>query len=143
MLRVLLGIIKGAIVGGGIGFAASKVGLGGGVTGYLVYAAIGFVVGVVCGKPIWRQETLFTPALKGLFGAAILAGLYWLASKFLGGFVVPFALPAEFADSSKPVVQLPQLLGPALAILYGVFIEVDDGGDSKAKPAAPGPTAAT
>jgi hypothetical protein len=133
MLRVLLGILKGVVIGGAIGYAASKVGLGHGATAYLVYAGTGFVVGLVCGKAIWRQETLWTPALKGLFGAAILSGLYFGATKLLGGMLPPLTLPATFAPAAVPLVELPQLLAPALAVIYGVFVEVDDGGDSTAK----------
>jgi hypothetical protein len=133
MLRVLLGILKGAVIGGAIGFAASKVGLGQGATAYFVYGAVGFVVGLVCGKAIWKQETLWTPALKGLFGAGILAGLYWGATKLLGGVTLPFALPPQLgATAGAPLVALPQVLAPALGVIYGVFVEVDDGGESKA-----------
>jgi hypothetical protein len=137
MLRVLLGILKGAVIGGAIGFAASRVGLGHGPTAYLVYAGTGFLVGLVCGKAIWRQETLWTPALKGLFGAGILSGLYWGATKVLGGMLPPLPLPSTFAPSNVALVELPQLLAPALAVVYGVFVEVDDGGDSKPSKALP------
>ena len=140
MLRVLLGILKGAIIGGAIGYGASRVGFGHGTAAYLIYAATGFVVGLVCGKAIWRQETLWTPALKGLFGAGILSGLYFGATKLLGGFMPPLSLPAAFAPANAPLVDLPQLLAPALAVIYGVFVEVDDGGSSSSsdsKAAAP------
>jgi hypothetical protein len=132
MLRVLLGILKGAVIGGAIGYGASRVGFGHGTAAYLVYAATGFVVGLVCGKAIWRQETLWTPALKGLFGAGILSALYFGATKLLGGFMPPLSLPANFAPANAPLVDLPQLLAPALAVIYGVFVEVDDGGSSSA-----------
>jgi hypothetical protein len=138
MLRVLLGILKGVVIGGAIGFAATKMGLGHGASGYLVYAAVGFVVGIVGGKAIWRQETLFTPALKGIFGAGVLAGLYWVANKFLGGFPVP--LPGDAAaaigitEAQPKLASTPVLLAPLLAIIYGVFVEIDDGG--KTAPAA-------
>ena len=142
MLRVLLGILKGTIVGGAIGYAASRVGLGHGASAYLIYAGTGFLVGLVCGKAIWRQETLWTPALKGLFGAGILSGLYWGATKLLGGMLPPLALPPSFAAGNAPLVDLPQLLAPALAVVYGVFVEVDDGGDAKAPKSLPPATKA-
>ena len=131
MLRVLLGILKGAIIGGVIGYAAFRVGLGHGATGYLIYAATGFAVGLICGKAIWKQETLWTPALKGLFGAGVLSGLYWGATKLFGTTSVPLPLPASLVPAGAPLVDLPQLLAPALGVVYGVFVEVDDGGDSK------------
>jgi hypothetical protein len=137
MLRVLLGILKGAVIGGAIGYGASRVGLGHGATGYLIYAGTGFLVGLVCGKAIWRQETLWTPALKGLFGAGILSGLYWGATKVLGHMMPPLALPSSFAPPATALIDLPQLLAPALAVVYGVFVEVDDGGDAKAAKSLP------
>ena len=139
MVRVLLGTLKGVVIGGAVGYLATKAGLGSGSSGYLVYAAVGFLVGIICGKPLWRQETLWTPVLKGVFGAAILAGLYWGATKLLGGFTVP--LPQALADvagGTRPLVQLPLLLAPALAVIYGIFVEVDDGGSKAAAAATPG-----
>jgi len=126
MLRVLLGIFKGAIVGGAIGYAATQLGVQAGPMAYATYAVVGFVVGLVCGKAVWRQETLWTPALKGLFGALVSMGLYWGATKVLGGLNPPFAVEGVFA-ADRPVVQIPLLVAPVLAIVYGIFVEVDDG----------------
>ncbi|HEY0712394.1 MAG TPA: hypothetical protein VGF45_06955, partial [Polyangia bacterium] len=141
MLRVLLGLLKGAVIGGAVGYVATVAGLGRGSSGYLVYAAVGFLVGIVCGKPLWRQETLWTPALKGVVGAAILAGLYWGAQKLLGGFSVPLpaALNQVTGGEGRPLVEVPLLLAPALAIIYGIFVEVDDGGSKAAAPAGKAP----
>jgi hypothetical protein len=134
MLRVLLGLLKGGVVGAAVGYGAQAAGLGTGVVGYLVYAAVGFVVGIVCGKPIWAQETLWTPVVKGIFGAGVCAGLYWGVTKLLGG--VTFAPVAEVtgADANTPVPGLPLIVGPLLGALYGIFVEVDDG-ERKAKAA--------
>jgi hypothetical protein len=137
MLRVILGLLKGGIIGAAIGYAALKLGVSDGSPAYLTYAAIGFAVGLICGKAIWRQETLWTPALKGILGAAICVGLYWVSSKFLGGLKLP--INAQLGvDPERSVVQIPLLLGPALGILYGIFVEVDDG-ERKAPAAAPPP----
>jgi hypothetical protein len=135
MGRVILGIIKGTLIGGVIGYAALRLGVTTGPLAYATYAALGFLVGLVCGKAVWRQETMWTPALKGLFGAAVCAGLYWGASKLLGGPLggVILALPPQLGVSSdRPVLEVPLLVAPALAIVYGVFVEVDDG-ERKAK----------
>jgi hypothetical protein len=124
MLRLLLGIIKGGLIGAGIGFAATRLGIGGPLS-YAVYAAVGFVVGLVCGKAIWRQETLWTPALKGLFGAALTTGLYFGATKLLGGFKPAFT--AQLGAPNQALVDVPLALAPLLGIVYGIFVEVDDG----------------
>jgi hypothetical protein len=141
MLRVLLGTLKGVVIGGAVGYVATVAGLGRGSSGYLVYAVVGFLVGIIAGKPLWRQETLWTPALKGLFGAAVLAGLYWGAQKVLGGFAVP--LPAAVnqvtGGEGRAFVEIPLLLAPALAIVYGIFVEVDDGGSKAAAATAGNP----
>ncbi len=129
MVRVLLGILKGGFVGAGLGFAASKVGLVGGGAAWLVYGAVGFLVGIVCGKAVWRHETLWTPILKGIFGVLISLGLYWGARKVLGGMAPPVASPLWAPDQA--LVNVPVLLAPAIGIIYGIFVEVDDGGDSK------------
>src|SRR5215213_2370270 len=84
MVRVLLGIIKGGVVGAAVGLAAMQVKFGTGAGAWLVYGLIGFLVGIICGKAIWRHETLVTPLLKGIFGFLLGMGLYWLAGKTLG-----------------------------------------------------------
>jgi hypothetical protein len=135
MLRVLLGIVKGGVVGAAVGFGAARLGLGGGITAWLVYGALGFLVGIVCGRPIWRQETPWTPILKGIFGVLVSMGLYWVATKTVGGMKLPFA-EALGAGPDTPLRSLPQVLAPALGIIYGLFVEFDDG-DRKGKEAPP------
>jgi hypothetical protein len=133
MVRVLLGLLKGLIIGGALGYGATRLGVTGGPLAFATYALVGFAVGLVGGKAIWRQPTLWTPALKGVFGALICVGLYWLGSKFLGGLKLGFNEALGVA-ADRPVVQVPLLLAPILAAVYGIFVEVDDG---ERKPASP------
>jgi hypothetical protein len=137
MVRVILGILKGGLVGAAVGFAATKVGLVAGPAAWLVYGLVGFLVGIVCGKAIWRHDTLVTPMLKGIFGFLLGLGLYWLAGKTLGGVHVPFATRLGAPD--EPLSSLPLLLAPAIGIVYGIFVEVDDGERKKAAGEAPAP----
>jgi hypothetical protein len=134
MLRLVLGILKGAVVGAAVGLGAAKVGIGGGTLGYVVSGVVGALVGIVCGKAIWRQETLFTPLLKGLFGFGIGALLYYGAHKLLGGVHLAFATGMGAPD--KPLLEVPFLFGPLIGMIWGAFIEVDDSGSGKAKAAA-------
>jgi len=134
MLRLVLGILKGAVVGAAVGLGAAKVGIGGGTLGYVVSGVVGALVGIVCGKAIWRQETLFTPLLKGIFGFGIGALLYYGAHKLLGGAHLAFATGLGAPD--KPLLDVPFLFGPLIGIIWGAFIEVDDSGSGKAKAAA-------
>ena len=64
MIRLILGLIKGLIVGGAAAYGALTLGL---VTSFFTMIACiltGAVVGVVAGKAPWRAETLWTPAVK-------------------------------------------------------------------------------
>jgi hypothetical protein len=135
MLRVILGLLKGAILGAVVGYGATQLGVSTGALAFATYGAVGFLVGLVCGKAFWRHETLWTPALKGLFGALICAGLYWGASKLLGGMKLPFALPlGDPTKLDRPLVELPLVLAPLFGIIYGIFVEVDDGERKGATP---------
>ncbi|HJX62402.1 MAG TPA: hypothetical protein VJ860_00450 [Polyangia bacterium] len=134
MVRVLLGLVKGGIVGAAVGFAALRVGVGAGATAWLVYGAVGFLVGLVCGKPPWRQETIWTSIVKGVIGLAVCMGLFWVAGKLLGGMQAPAQLVAPLGlTDGQALVSVPALLGPLIGIVYGVFVEVDDGGKSAPK----------
>jgi len=131
---MLLGLLKGGVVGAAIGYGASRVGLGGGVVGYLLYAVIGGLVGLVCGKPLWKQETLWTPLLKAIVGGLVGVGLAFGAHKLLGGVHIPIAAVPGAVD--HPLPDVPGLLGPAIGIVYGILIELDDAGGSGSAPAA-------
>jgi len=131
MGRVILGLLKGGVVGAAIGAGAFKLGITGGVLAVMTYAVIGGVVGMLCGRPPWRQDTIWTTALKGIFGALIGGALYWGAGKLLGGMHLAFASKLG-VPGNRPLIDIPLLLGPAIGALWGIFIEVDDGGSSKA-----------
>jgi hypothetical protein len=124
MGRVILGLLKGGVVGAALGALAFKLGVGGGVLGGVFYALIGGAAGLLCGRPPWRQDTFWTSALKGLFGIGVGVGLYLLARKFLGGAHASFT--ASLGAPDRPLVDIPLLLGPAIGALWGMFVEVDD-----------------
>jgi hypothetical protein len=131
MLRVVFGLLKGAVVGGALGWVAFKLGVTSGAAAVLTYAFTGGLVGMLCGKPPWRQDTFWTSALKGLFGVGVGIGLYLLGRKLLGGLHV--ALPAALgAPPDRSIADLPILLGPLVGAIWGGFVEVDDGGGAKA-----------
>ena len=52
--RLLIGIVKGLLVGGLVGFALAKLGFAapGAIIAYLAAAMTGVLVGLVAGKPI-------------------------------------------------------------------------------------------
>ena len=106
MLRLVLGLLKGAVVGGALGFAALKLGVGGGAAAFVTYALIGGLVGMVCGKPPWRQDTFWTSALKGIGGLWSGRCCTGCGSKLLGGIHV--SLPASLgAPPDRSIAELP------------------------------------
>ena len=125
MGRALLGLIKGAIVGGGIGFGLLKLGNPTGVLVYLCLGLVGALVGLLCGRPPWRAETIWTPILKVLFGFGIGVGLYALGSRFLPGLSVTVQ---GFTNALS--LRSGAVLAPMIGVLYGMFVEVDDGGSA-------------
>ncbi len=131
MGRALLGLIKGLLVGGGVGYALLQLGLSTGLFAYLACGLVGATVGLVCGRAPWRAETIWTPVLKMVFGFGVSVGLYALGSRYLPGHDLTLArlLPAHLPDGlgglalgSGPV------LAPAIGVVYGTFVEIDDGG---------------
>jgi hypothetical protein len=135
MVRLLSGIAKGLIVGAAVGAGAYVLGIKDGVLLYAVYGLVGALCGLVCGRPPWRQETLWTSALKAMFGFVVGAGLYYGATRLLGGFQLSIA--THFGAPAAPLTQVPYLLGPSIGLLYGAFVEVDDGGPAKPAKALP------
>jgi hypothetical protein len=124
MGRVILGLLKGGVVGAALGALAFKLGVAGGLAAVVLYALVGGAAGLLCGRPPWRQDTFWTSALKGLFGLAVGGGLYFLARKLLGGAHASFT--AALGAPDRPLVEVPLLLGPAIGAIWGIFVEVDD-----------------
>ena len=130
MLRVILGLIKGAVVGGLAAYGAWRFGWMNGVVAYLWCALVGAVVGVVAGQPPWRAETIWTPILKMLVGAGVGAGLCWVGFALLPN-------PSFTVSGVDLELHSAPLLAPLIGILYGIFVEVDDGGEKKPAEAPP------
>ena len=123
MQRVIFGLLKGLIVGGACGYGVLRLGLQDHAWAYLACALVGAVVGVVCGRPPWRSETIWTPVVKLIVGGVIGVGLAAL------GLHVPGApLPSVMGVSLS--TQHPAILSLVVGALYGMFVEVDDGGKS-------------
>ena len=96
------------------------------------YLAIGALVGFICGKPFWRHETIWTPVIKALVGAGVSIGLYVLVVRVLGNPKLTFIGPEATAAS------VPYVLGGAIGALWGIFVEIDDGGKADEEKKAQG-----
>ena len=134
MLRLLIGLVKGAVVGGAVGYGAYTLGLGGAFH-WITYGVVGALVGLLVGRPIWshlldKSSTTWTAILKGMFGFGVGVGLYAIVAKAWGGFEL------SLMDETRLVQDWPFALGGAIGALYGAFVEVDDkpppGPDDKA-----------
>jgi hypothetical protein len=130
MVRVIIGLIKGAVVGGAIAYGTWHLGWTGGLVAYLACALAGALVGVIAGRAPWRADTIWTPAIKMVVGAIIGAGLCFVGFRFLPDPQFKLA-GVELGLHSAPI------LAPAIALLYGMFVEVDDGGSGKKAAAEP------
>ncbi len=138
--RLLIGLIKGAVIGGALGYGAHQLGLEGGWA-YVIYGLVGFAVGLFVGRPIWshlidRKSTVWTSLLKGIFGFGVGVGLYALAHNVLPD-------PAfTLAGETHQLTGWPYLFGGMIGALYGAWIEVDDAPAAESEDAKGGKPAA-
>ena len=124
MIKLLVGILKGAVIGGALGYGVYALGeipvLG---NPWILYGLIGAFVGLFVGRPIWslirdKNATTVIAILKSAFGFGIGCGLYALIVKAWG---------PELAVSTVPnVFAWPPTLGGLIGAVYGGFVEIDD-----------------
>jgi hypothetical protein len=130
--RLLIGLIKGLLIGGAIG-AGLQYGLhwtlpSGGLLGYLLTMGAAGTTGVFAGRPPWRDGAWIEALLKGLVGVGVGALVYWLCSRF-------GALPIPYPGLAEPVpwTALPAVFVPTISGLYGSLVELDNTGDDNKK----------
>lgn len=123
--RALFGLIKGLVVGGAFGYCLLKLGNPSGFLVYLCCGIVGAVVGLFCGRVPWQAETIWTPVLKMVFGLGMGMGMYAIGHRFMPGMSLTIQGLTEAVPLSSGAV-----LAPLVGGLYGLFVEVDDGGSS-------------
>ena len=139
MIKLVVGILKGAVIGGAVGYGAyalaSATGFG---SPWLTYGAIGAIVGLIAGRPIWslirdKNATTWVSILKAAFGFGVGCGLYAILAKAWS----PAAVHVMIGDRSVDIFTWPVTVGAAIGAVYGGFVELDDaiGDDKKAPPA--------
>ena len=135
MIKLGVGILKGAVIGGAVGYGAyalaSATGFG---NPWLTYGLIGAIVGLFVGKPIWslirdKESTSVIAILKSVFGFGIGCGLYAIVAKAWN--------PSALFVNGFDIFTWPVTVGGAIGAVYGGFVELDDaiGDDKKAPPA--------
>lgn len=135
LVRLVVGLVKGLVVGGLLGFALAKAGFiaPGALIAYLAAAAAGALVGLVAGKPIWAKDAYIEAGMKAVVGALLGAGLMFVARKWLG-FLLPFSLgDLAAANASLGETNVKGSFGGLavtslafVAAILGGFYEVDN-----------------
>jgi hypothetical protein len=133
VVKLLVGLLKGAVIGGAIGYGAFAIGFNSGALAWITYGLVGLLVGLLVGRPLWSlikdtSATTWAGVLKAAFGFGVGCGLYALIAKVWN----PALAIADMPWSQSTI------LGGAIGAVYGAFVEIDDaiGSDDKAKAAA-------
>jgi hypothetical protein len=113
------------VVGGAIAYGALRLGTIRGFFAPLFCAFAAVVVGLIAGQPPWRAETIFTPIIKMLVGALVGLGIGYLGMTYMP------ALAFQAGSLGTIDLRSAVALVPLTAILYGIFVEIDDGGEDK------------
>lgn len=134
--RLLIGLVKGLLVGALVGFGLAKLGFAApiAVVAYLGAAVAGVLTGLVAGKPIWAKDAKIEAGMKAFVGALLAAGLMYAARRFLT-MPLPIALGelgganaslGEAAGSAGTIGGLAMTSLASVAGLLGGFYEVDN-----------------
>ena len=124
MVKLLVGFLKGAVIGGGIGYGAYALAQATGFdSAWLTYGLVGVFVGLLVGKPIWsllrdQDSTMVVALLKAAFGFGVGCGLYALLAKVWN--------PSAMKISGFDVFSWSPTVGGAIGAVYGAFVELDD-----------------
>lgn len=137
MFKLVVGILKGAIIGGALGYGAFALADATGFASpWLTYGAIGALVGLIAGRPIWsllrdKHATAWISILKAAFGFGVGCGLFAIVSRLWHP-----SLEVVIAGKTIDLFTWQVTLGGAIGAIYGGFVELDDAiGDDK-EPAA-------
>ncbi|MEZ4362481.1 MAG: hypothetical protein R3B48_19985 [Kofleriaceae bacterium] len=125
MIKLFIGILKGSLLGGVIGYGAYALGQDHAAFYWITYALVGALVGLLVGRPIWaviadKNATSFASILKALFGVGLGVGVYALVRRFAGD------LQIEMLGETRQLAHWQPILGAAIGGLWGGVIELDD-----------------
>jgi hypothetical protein len=83
--RLLIGLLKGIVVGGLLGFALAKLGFAvpGALVAYLGVAVVGMVVACVAGKPIWARGSRIEVGMKAAAGGLLAPALLYAVRRWI------------------------------------------------------------
>ncbi|RLB65278.1 MAG: hypothetical protein DRI90_02435 [Deltaproteobacteria bacterium] len=129
-LRLIVGLLKGLVLGGLVGYGLLAAGLSWGWLAYPAAALVGVLVAMVAGKPIWAEDARIEVGMKSAAGAILAPGMMWLVRHFLtmGLPFDPSALPG-LASVSASSVTLGTFFVTSLALVGAVlagFFDADN-----------------
>ncbi len=135
MVKLLVGLLKGAAIGGAVGYGAFALSQSTGfANAWLTFGLIGALVGLFVGRPLWallkdKNQTNIIAIIKAAFGFGVGCGLYALIAKAWA------PDPSLLVVADYPLLYWPPTLGAAIGGVYGGFVELDDsiGDDGAAK----------
>jgi len=128
VVKLLVGLLKGAVIGGAVGYGAFQLEVATGFgNAWLTFGVVGALVGLFVGRPLWsllrdKESTNWIAVLKALFGFGVGCGLYALFHKLWN---------PEFAIAGEPA-QWPPFVGGLIGAVYGAFVEFDESVPDKA-----------
>ena len=133
--RLLVGILKGLVLGALVGFGLLKISAGlafpGAVIAYVAAAATGVLIGLIAGQPIWAKDAKIEAGMKAGVGALLGVGLMFAARRWLTMDVPAFLL--DVTRSVAPTEAGANTLGnfgmtalAAIAALLGGFYDADN-----------------
>lgn len=130
--RLLVGILKGLVLGSLLGFGLLKLGMAfpGAVVAYLAAAITGILIGLIAGKPIWAKDARIEAGMKAGVGALLGLGLMFAARKWLtmdvpaGLLSVAGAAKAEAGAGTIGQFAMTSLA--AIAAVLGGFYDADN-----------------
>jgi hypothetical protein len=128
--RLIVGILKGLVVGGLVGFGLFKLGFFvlPAWLAYIAAAITGILIGLIAGKPIWAKDAKIEAGMKAVVGALLGAGLMFAARKWLT-MPLPTTLLSQIGVHTKTDVTLglfPITSLAVLAALLGGFYDADN-----------------
>lgn len=127
MVKLLVGLLKGAVIGAAIGYGAHAANLD---LVWLACGLTGMFVGLLVGRPIWslardKNATSWIGVIKAAFGFGVGVGLWALVAK-------AWSPSAVMVGGQNIFGWAPSLAG-AIRAVYGGFVELDDSMDDKAE----------
>jgi hypothetical protein len=132
VFKLVVGILKGAIIGGALGYGAFALKEATDLANpWLTYGAVGALVGLITGRAIWallrdKNATAWESILRATFGFGLGCGLYALLAKVWS--------PSPLVVQGYDIFTWPTTVGAAIGVVGGLVFELDAIGDDK-KPA--------